>query len=233
MDDGFLPLGRTGVDGFTARLLACLRLDCLGDSETSVPKEAKSAGLALLAAGAGATDAASTLITRDGGSSTATTAAAVELCATRKALAQLSEGLGYYNDGPAVAHGTAQPWPSLVEEGEALAWLAAEAAGTGTGPTAGQSGPFAVLQGHVSAADSDHTSSSGATGTGVGDAGNAAALQWGRAGRALRAQRQREWLLVSLRRWEHTAYQSAYTEAATAAAQAAAQVGKAETEVPS
>ena len=136
MSAGFLPLGRTGEDGFTERLLACLRLDCMCDDDSTVSTQSKAAGLAVLAA-KGVDSANARMVGA---------AADVERCATRKALLQLSDGLSYYNDGPAVAEGTASPWPSLSEEADTIAWLSAEGAGTSH---TGVVGPWAALQGHI------------------------------------------------------------------------------------
>ena len=135
-----------------------------------MPDAAKEAGLAAVLAGqAGALDGA---------------AAAVELCATRKAVEQLA------------AAGEASG-PSLEGEDATLAWLATEA-----GPqSSGAVGP-------LSARRQDDTASLPGARLGAG--------VWAGAGRLLRAQRQREWLLVSLRRFEQAAYQAAIEEAAAA-----------------
>ena len=194
MDAGFLPLGRTGEDGFTERLLACLRLECMGDDDSTVPPESKAAGLSLLAA---------TGVVGKANIPMVGAAADVERCATRKALLQLSEGLSYYNDGPAASAGTAAPWPSLAEEADAIEWLGAE--GSIANHT-GLVGPWAALQARVNVS-SVHTTAATRPRT----------TTWDRVGLALQAQRRRERLLVSLRRWEHAAYAAAYDEAVVAA----------------
>ncbi len=193
MSTGFLPLGRTGEDGFTERLLACLRLDCMDDDESTVSTKSKAAGLALLAA-KGVARANARMVGAAG---------EVERCATRKAQLQLSEGLSYYNDGPAASDGTASPWPSLAEEADIIAWLSAEGAGASH---TGVVGPWAALQGHinVSSVRTDTTT-------------RPETPAWDKVGLGLQAQRRREWLLVSLRRWEHAAYAAAYDEAVVAA----------------
>ena len=194
MGEGFLPLGKTGEDGFTDRLLACLRLECMGDDDSTVPPESKAAGLSLLAT----TGFVGKANTRMVGA-----AADVERCATRKALLHLSEGLSYYNDVPAAPAGTASPWPTLTEEADAIEWLGAEGS---TANHTGLVGPWAALQAHVNVS-SVHTTASTRPRTPT----------WNRVGLALQAQRRRERLLVSLRRWEHAAYAAAYDEAVVAA----------------